>query len=97
MSPSDSRSRLVPTPEASHPNATAALRAELLAAQRAAHAPMRLPGGYDTCHEGAAFHAGLVPVAGGAAAPRCGSGTWALIDEIGRFSGKLQLLEERCA
>jgi len=83
--------------EAPHPNATAALLAELLAAQRAAHAPMRLPGGYDTCHEGAAFHAGLVPVAGGAAAPRCGSGTWALIDEIGRFSGKLQLLDERCA
>ena len=37
--------------EAPHPNATAELRGALLAAQRAARAPMRL-GGYDTCHEG---------------------------------------------
>ena len=50
---------------------------------------------YDTCMEGAAFHAGLMPVPGSPAAPACADGTWALLDDIGRFSGNIQVLDER--
>lgn len=75
-----------------HPNGSAALLARLAAARRTAGAPARLPS-YDVCHEGAAFHAGLVPL--GARAPRCPhrGGTWALIDDIGRFTGQLRPLD----
>ena len=61
-------------------------------ARRAAGTPMRVPS-YDVCHEGLAFHAGLVPV-NGRASPRCAEGTWALLDDIGRFTGSLQVLDE---
>ena len=56
------------------------------------------PSGYDVCQEGAFFHAGLQPKGGvgGSVAPKCTDGTWALQDDIGRFSGSLTLLEESC-
>jgi len=77
--------------EAPYRNGSASLLARLAAARRAASSPMRLPA-YDVCHEGAAFHAGLVPL--GARAPRCPhGGTWALIDDIGRFTGQLRPLD----
>ena len=72
-------------------NATAALREALAAAARQAGARPR-EAAYDVCHEGGFFHAGLTPK--GKLAPRCASGTWALQDDIGRFSGTLQLLDE---
>ncbi|EOD12077.1 hypothetical protein EMIHUDRAFT_213831 [Emiliania huxleyi CCMP1516] len=40
-------------------------------------------------YEGAFFHAGLSPTP---AAPDCAAGTWALLDDIGRFSGQLRVL-----
>lgn len=66
----------------------------LQAAATRAASRMRLRG-YDTCMEGAAFHAGLMPVKGTPAAPACAEGTWALLDDIGRFSGSIQVLDER--
>jgi hypothetical protein len=78
-----------------HANASAQLRAQLSAAARAAHASPREQS-YDVCMEGAFFHAGLAPHRG-RAEPACPRGTWALQDDIGRFSGTLQLLREDCA
>ena len=81
-------------------NATAETRAQLsAAANRAAAVRPREPSGYDVCQEGAFFHAGLQPKGGvgGSVAPKCTDGAWALQDDIGRFSGSLTLLEERCA
>ena len=50
-----------------------------------------------TILEGGFFHAGLLPKGGIRPAPSCIDGTWALQDDIGRFSGTITLLEERCA
>ena len=75
-------------------NATAPLRTALAAA--AHHAGVRTrESAYDVCQEGGFFHAGLQPPAGGSA-PRCARSTWALQDDIGRFSGTIQLLREDC-
>ena len=76
-------------------NASAELRGKLAAAAtRAAVRPRE--SSYDVCQEGAFFHAGLQP-RGGPAAPSCAEGTWALQDDIGRFSGSLTLLHEECS
>ena len=81
-----------PTP---HRNASAdelaalnALRRSLASGGRGARP--RVDGEYDLCMEGAFFHAGLTPIGGDA--PACAAperGGWALLDDIGRFSGKL--------
>ena len=81
-----------PTP---HRNASAdelaalnALRRSLASGGRGARP--RVDGEYDLCLEGAFFHAGLTPIGGDA--PACAAperGGWALLDDIGRFSGKL--------
>ena len=80
-------------------NASDAIRIRLAAAAKAAAVRPREPSGYDVCQEGAFFHAGLQPRGGvgGSVAPKCTAGTWALQDDIGRFSGSLTLLEETCA
>jgi hypothetical protein len=75
-------------------NGSVELRTRLARKAREAGATMRMAS-YDICMEGAFFHAGLKPV-GRRLAPTCASGTWALLDDIGRFSGKLQLLHEEC-
>lgn len=46
---------------------------------------------YAMCQEGAFFHAGLTP---SQPAPACAQGTWALLDDIGRFSGNLRVIDE---
>uniref|UniRef100_A0A7S2C0G4 Uncharacterized protein n=2 Tax=Haptolina brevifila TaxID=156173 RepID=A0A7S2C0G4_9EUKA len=75
-------------------NSSAEIRSELAAAARQAHAHPREQM-YDVCQEGAFFHAGLQPK--GSTAPACTKkSTWALQDDIGRFSGSLQLLSEQC-
>ena len=77
-------------------NASEATRVRLAAAAtKAATKPRERS--YDVCQEGAFFHAGLQPKGGLAPAPACTEGTWALQDDIGRFSGTLTLLEEQCA
>ena len=80
-------------------NASDATRVRLAAAAKAAAVRPREPSGYDVCQEGAFFHAGLQPKGGigGSVAPSCTSGTWALQDDIGRFSGSLSLLKETCS
>lgn len=78
-----------------YPTADAATRATLAAHRAASGARMRLAS-HDVCHEGAFFHAGLKP-RGASTAPACGNGTWALLDEIGRFNGFLEVLHEECA
>ena len=82
-----------------YPEGDRALRERLARLAREAGARPREPR-YDVCQQGAFFHAGLAPRpsrrAGGGAEPRCGRGSWALQDDIGRFSGSLQLLEEDC-
>ena len=76
--------------ESPYPEAEEATRAELAAAASAAGARRRVAGGrYGLCQEGAFFHAGLSPTP---AAPDCAAGTWALLDDIGRFSGQLRVL-----
>ena len=80
-------------------NSSAETRVRLsAAANRAAAVRPREPSGYDVCQEGAFFHAGLQPKGGigGSRAPGCQQSTWALQDDIGRFSGSLSLLEEQC-
>jgi len=76
-------------------NASASVRAALAAAARLANVVTR-ERSYDVCHEGAFFHAGLTPK-GSRLAPSCAHGTWALQDDIGRFSGALALLQEDCS
>ncbi len=76
-------------------NASATVRATLAAAARQANVVTR-ERSYDVCHEGAFFHAGLIPK-GVRLAPACTRGTWALQDDIGRFSGTLSVLQEDCA
>ena len=78
--------------EAPYNNGSAALRERLASRQRAAGVRMRLQA-YDVCLEGAMFHAGLKPQ-GSRLEPACASGTWALLDDIGRFTGSLQVLEQ---
>jgi len=75
-------------------NGSSELRSRLAARARNAGVAMRMTS-YDTCMEGAFFHAGLKPV-GPKIEPTCSSGAWALLDDIGRFSGKIQLLHEQC-
>ena len=76
-------------------NGSEAMRSRLAASARLAGVMMRMSS-YDTCMEGAFFHAGLTPV-GQRLEPSCASGTWALLDDIGRFSGKIRLLREQCS
>ena len=77
-------------------NATSGIRVSL--AKAAVHAATRpRESSYDVCQEGGFFHAGLLPKGGIRPAPSCIDGTWALQDDIGRFSGTITLLEERCA
>ena len=76
-------------------NASAEQRARLLTRQREAKQTMRMSA-YDVCFEGAFFHAGLKPI-GRLREPSCHTGTWALLDDIGRFSGNLRILHEDCA
>jgi hypothetical protein len=93
-----------------HPNASAATRARLATlAPRAAVRPREKA--YDVCQEGAFFHAGLSPRGSKKlrSAPRCtgngngngngsaggAGGTWALQDDIGRFSGSISVLEQQ--
>ncbi|KAL1524983.1 hypothetical protein AB1Y20_019859 [Prymnesium parvum] len=76
-------------------NGSDSLRLRLASRARDARVTMRMPS-YDVCMEGGFFHAGLKPV-GPRLQPECGEGTWALLDDIGRFSGKIQLLHEDCS
>ena len=76
-----------------HANASARLRTRLAAAARLAAISPR-ESSYDVCQEGAFFHAGLVPRGEARPAPGCMHSTWALQDDIGRFSGSLSLLED---
>ena len=69
-------------------------RTRLASRARAAGVTMRHTS-YDTCIEGAFFHAGLKPD-GQQLEPSCASGTWALLDTQGRFAGNLRLLHEHC-
>lgn len=78
-----------------YPNGSASLRERLASAAKHAAVPPR-ERSYDVCQEGGFFHAGLQPT-GARTAPRCAHGTWALQDDIGRFSGSLTLLSEDCA
>ena len=71
------------------------MRARLAAAAKQAAVKPREQS-YDVCQEGAFFHAGLKPT-GARVAPRCARGTWALQDDVARFSGTLTLLEEQCS
>jgi hypothetical protein len=75
--------------------APAELRAALSSIALGAHAVTREKS-YDVCQEGGFFHAGLLPRPSSAAKPACAKGTWALQDDIGRFSGALHLLQEEC-
>lgn len=77
--------------ESLYPTAAEGVGAQLAALAKAAGSRMRVRGGYDVCHEGAFFHAGLSPQG---EAPKCGEGSWALLDDIGRFSGQLRVLRE---
>jgi len=84
---SGGRLRAESTPYPEHSPET---RRRLAAAARAAGARVRVDGSaYGMCQEGAFFHAGLLP---SQPAPACAGGTWALLDDIGRFSGNLQVL-----
>lgn len=75
-------------------NASAAVRERLAGdVKRAAVKPREQS--YDVCQEGAFFHAGLKPI-GSRLAPACARGTWALQDDVARFSGTLTLLSEEC-
>ena len=82
-----------------YPNASEATRRRLSTAAQSSAVRPREPSGYDVCQEGAFFHAGLQPKGGirQSAKPRCSKSTWALQDDIGRFSGSLTLLEEACS
>ena len=77
-----------------YPNGSATLRARLASAAKGAAVKPREQS-YDVCQEGAFFHAGLKPM-GSKQAPKCTRGTWALQDDVARFSGSLTLLEETC-
>ena len=81
--------------ELPYTNGSASLRIHLAAASKSAAVRPR-EAAYDICQEGGFFHAGLTPRGGKGNAPSCTDGTWALQDDIGRFSGSLTLLQEQC-
>lgn len=79
------RGELTPYPE--HGAATRRALADIATAARARVRVEAMP--YAMCQEGAFFHAGLAP---NQPAPACAQGTWALLDDIGRFSGNLRVI-----
>ena len=80
------RGRVTPYPEHG-----TIMREALAAKARKAHSRVRVESmPYGKCQEGAFFHAGLTP---SERAPACAGGTWALLDDIGRFSGDLKVLD----